>query len=154
MKTLPGTGLATLAGLVMMSSAMAGSPVVRVMVGDADGQARAACGALPTGGSFILRWCRKSRGRANPSNTCRPIPSAYCPEFPPGFGVLRPDLGNGSVVLPGRLCDPVSNGYPRSYRPTGNYGVDSILYNGNRGKFGIPGNGRPAGAFPRAVVRP
>lgn len=36
----------------------------------------------------------------------------------------------------------------------GNYGVDSILYNGNRGKFGIPGNGRPAGAFPRAVVRP
>lgn len=44
MKTLRGTGLATLAGLVMMSSAMGGSPVVRVMVRDADGQARAACG--------------------------------------------------------------------------------------------------------------
>jgi hypothetical protein len=128
--------------------------VVRVMVRDANGQARAAYVRTSDRRVLYPQVVRQIATPGKPIQYLPAISSAYRPEFFPGFGVLRPDFGNANVIFPGRLFYPVGNGYPRSYRPTGNYGVDSILYNGNRGKFGIPGYGMPYGAFPRPVVRP
>ena len=128
----------------MISPALANNGVVRCQVRDANGRPRTVY--VRASDNRIL-YPRVVQQIARPGGKMeyRPaISSAYRPDS--GFVAFSP--------LPGRRFYPVSNGYPNYYRPTGNYGVDSILYNGNRGNFGIPGYGLPGGAFPRPVVPP
>ena len=139
---------------MMISTATAGSPVVRAVVRDAQGKARVAY--VRVSDKRIL-YPRVVQQIARPDGRVeyRPaVSSAYRPDFYAGYGVYRPGYEYGGYGIPGRRFYPVGNGYSNGYRPLGNYGVDSILYNGNRGKFGIPGYGLPGGAFPRPVVRP
>lgn len=137
---------------MMISTATAGSPVVRAVVRDAQGKARVAY--VRVSDKRIL-YPRVVQQIARPGGRVeyRPaVASAYRPDFSAGYGENR--FGYGAYGIPGRQFFPVGNGYRDGYRPLGNYGVDAILYNGNRGKFGIPGYGLPGGAFPRPVVRP
>ncbi len=156
MKTLFKPGLVALAGLMIISPVMAGSPVVRCLVRDANGKARTAYVRVSDRRILYPQVVQKIARPGKPVEYRPAISSAYRPDFYPGYGVYRPEhgYGYGYTGIPGRLYYPVGTGYPGYYRPTGNYGVDSILYNGNRGKFGIPGYGLPGGAFPRPVVRP
>ena len=154
MKTPLFLAQATLAGCLMISSALAGAPVVRTLVRDVHGKARIVY--VRVADKRIL-YPRVVQQIAMPGGSVefRPaVSSAYRPDYFPGCGVYRPDFGYGIYAIPGRRYYPVGTGYPDYYRPTGNYGVDAILYRGDRGKFGIPGYGRPGGAFPRPLVRP
>ena len=156
MKALNPLRMAALAGLMTISPAPAGSPVVRAMVRDANGKARVAYVRVSDNRILyprVVQQIPRPGGRVE----YRPaISSAYRPDVYAGYGVYRPDYGYGygAYGIPGRRFYPVGTGYPNYYRPSGNYGVDAILYNGNRGKFGIPGYGLRGGAFPRPVVRP
>ena len=158
MKTLFRSGLTTLSALLIISPAMAGSPVVRCLVRDANGNARTAYVRVSDRRILYPQVVQQITRKGRPVEYRPAISSAYRPGMYPGYGVYRPDQGPGysygNAAIPGRLFYPVGSGYPRYYRPLGNYGVDSILYNGNRGRFGIPGYGLPGGAFPRPVVRP
>ena len=154
MKSLFRVGLAALTGLIMTSTASAGSPVVRAIVRDAQGRARVAYVRV-TDNRILFPRVIQQIARPGGQVEYRPaISSAYRPDYYPGYGVYRPGYDYGGYSIPGRRYYPVGTGYPNYYRPGGNYGVDAILYNGNRGKFGIPGYGLPGGAFPRPVVQP
>lgn len=154
MKTSFNSLLMATACLLTVSQAMGGSPVVRTLVRDAHGKARVAFVRVSDKRVLypqIVQQIARPGGRVE----YRPaIASAYRPDFFAGYGVYRPGYDYGATGIPGRQFYPVGTGYPRYYRPGGNYGVDAILYPGNRGKFGIPGYGLPGGAFPRPVVRP
>lgn len=152
MKTLLRSSLAALAGLLMISPALANHGVVRCQVRDVNGRPRTVY-VRASDNRILYPKVIQQIARPGGRMEYRPaISSAYRPDS--GYGVFRPGYGQGAYGLPGRRFYPVNNGYPNDYRPTGNYGVDSILYNGNRGYFGIPGYGLPGGAFPRPVVPP
>ena len=154
MKNTSPLKLTALVWLVLTFPAAAGSPVIRTLVRDAYGRARIAYVRASDQRILyprVMQQVERSGGHVE----YRPaLSSSYRPEFFPGYGVYRQNYGYESYGIPGRRFYPVGNGYPNYYRPIGNYGVDSILYHGNRGKFGIPGYGLPGGAFPRPVVRP
>lgn len=154
MKTLPRLGLAALAGLLIVSPAAAGSPVVRTVVRDVHGKARVAYVRVSDRRILYPRVVQQIVRPGGHMEYRPAISSAYRPDSYAGYGVFQPGYGYGAYGIPGRRFYPVGSGYANSYRPGGNYGVDAILYNGNRGKFGIPGYGLPGGAFPRPVVRP
>ena len=144
--------LLSLAGLALISPAQAGTPVKRMIVRDLRGQARVAY-VRASDNRILYPRVIQQIARPGARVEYRPaLSSAYRPTYYPGYAGSQ---GYGYYSLPGRRFYPVSNGYPSYYRPPGgNYGVDSILYQGNRGQYGIPGYGLPGGAFPRPVVRP
>lgn len=153
MKTSLRFSLNLLAGLALISNAAADPAVMRAVVRDANGNARVAYVRKSDNRILypqVVQQFHHGRGKVE----YRPaISSAYRPDgyagYIPGFG-----YGQGYYGVPGRRYYPVGTGYPNYYRPKGNYGVDAILYNGNRGYYGIPGYGLPGGAFPRPVVQP
>ncbi len=153
MKALFRMTLASLAGLLLISPAAADSRVVRCLVRDANGQARTAYVRMSDKRIMYPRVVQQIKRPGGRMEYRPALSSAYRPDFYAGYGVYRGD-GYGAYGIPGRRFYPVNPGYQGTYRPSGNYGVDAILYNGNRGKFGIPGYGLPGGAFPRPVVRP
>ena len=152
MKTNLRITLLSLAGLALISPAQAGTPVKRMIVRDIRGQARVAY-VRASDNRILYPRVIQQIARAGARVEYRPaLSSAYRPTYYPGYAGSQ---GYGYFSLPGRRFYPVSNGYPSYYRPPGgNYGVDSILYQGNRGYYGIPGYGLHGGAFPRPVVRP
>lgn len=155
MKTILQFSLAALAGMAMLSSATAGSPVRRCLVRDGNGMPRTVYVRVSDNRILYPRVMQQV-GRTGGRMEYRPaLSSAYRPPFD-GYGGYRPGYGYGQGYYgaPGRRYFPVSNGYPNYYYPRGNYGVDAILYHGSRGAYGIPGYGLPGGAFPRPVVRP
>lgn len=154
MKTFLRLTLAALAGSLGLSTAVAGSPVVRTVVRDAHGNARIAYVRVADRRIVYPQVVRKVSAGGGRTEYRPAISSAYRPGFGYGYGLGARGGSYGYYGVPGRRYFPVGTGYPSYYRPMGNYGVDSILYNGNRGRFGIPGYGLPGGAFPRPVVRP
>jgi hypothetical protein len=153
MKTLSRFGSCLLAGLAMVSNAAADSPVVRTLVKDAHGKARVAY-VRKSDNRILYPRVIQQVPRGGGKVELRPaISSAYRPDGFAGWWAGS-GAGHGYYEIPGRRFFPVGTGYPSYYRPKGNYGADAILYNGNRGYYGIPGYGLPGGAFPRPVVRP
>lgn len=148
MKTFFRLSLIPLAGLLLASQAFAGSPVKRAVVRDANGNARIVY--VRTSDNRIM-YPQVIRKVAQPGGRVKYLPAVSSAYRPGGYGY---GSGIGYYGVPGRRYYPTGTGYPSYYRPSGNYGVDSILYPGNRGKFGIPGYGLPGGAFPRPVVKP
>lgn len=145
--------LCVLAGLAMISGAAADSAVVRTLIRDAHGKARVAFVRKADNRILYPRVVQQVQGARGRIEYRPALSSAYRPDgytgYLPGSG-----YGYGYYGVPGRRYFPVGTGYPSYYRPKGNYGVDAILFNGNRGHYGIPGYGLPGGAFPRPVVRP
>lgn len=161
MKFLLRFSCAALGGLLLASPAMADSRVVRCLVRDANGNARTAYVRVSDRRVLYPQVVRKVVKPGQPVEYRPAVSSAYRPgAYGYGYGARfgsgsRYAASNGYIYgIPGRRFYPVGTGYPNYYLNRGNYGVDSILYHGNRGAFGIPGYGLPGGAFPRPVVKP
>lgn len=148
--------LAAWAGtLALSSTAWAGSPIVRTVVRDAQGKARIAYVRVADRRIVFPQVVRQVTAEGGRTEYRPALSTAYRPGLGYGYGYGQgTHRGSfGYYGVPGRRYFPVGTGYPSYYRPLGNYGVDSILYHGNRGRFGIPGYGLPGGAFPRPVVK-
>ncbi len=154
MKTISRVSSCLLAGLALVSNAAANSPVVRTLVKDAHGKARVVYVRQSDNRILYPRVIQQVPQGGGKVELRPAISSAYRPDGYAGYYPGSSGYGYGYYGVPGRRFYPVGTGYPSYYRPKGNYGVDAILYNGNRGYYGIPGYGLPGGAFPRPVVRP
>ncbi len=127
---------------------------MRTVVRDAHGKARVAYVRVSDKRILYPRVVQQVTRLGGKVELRSAVTSGYRPSGYAGYGVYRRDYGHGVYGVPGRQYYPVNPGYSGTYRPSGNYGVDAILYRGNRSPHGSAGYGRVGGAIPRPVVRP
>jgi len=127
MKILNRLFLTALAGMAMMSSASAGSPVARVLIRDANGQARVAYVRVADKRILYPRVIQQIAKPGGQTEYRPALSSNYRPKFQGGFAGHRPPYGYGYYPNHGNGNPPVAP-YASYYRPISNSGVDGYLH--------------------------